>query len=76
MINFLVGLQSPLVQLVNELLLAPDNVPIIALCPLVSLLLKSIANAVREVCFELYFRSVFAILLHLAMVLLFDIPEK
>lgn len=57
MVDPLVGEQPLLIQLINELFLAPNDIPVIAFSPLISFLLKSIINAVGEISFELYLSS-------------------
>lgn len=57
MVDSLVWEQPLLIQLINELFLAPNDIPVIAFSPLISFLLKSIINAVGEISFELYLSS-------------------
>ena len=50
MVEFLVGEQSPpLVQILDVVLLAPKDIPIVALCLLISALLHGVEDRVGEV---------------------------
>lgn len=50
-------LQSSLIQFINKLFLAPNDIPVIAFGPLISFPFEGIVDTVREIGFEFYFRS-------------------
>lgn len=76
MIDSLMGLQSLFIELVNKLFLAPNDIPVISVSPLISFFFECSINTINEISFKLDFGSVIKAIIHLRMIIRPYIPEK